>query len=263
MSPGGCQGRPLVGSVTAAVAASARSGSGTRRGAPRLTALSCSGSLALRAAGDALYLVGAGAHPVGGDETSVRLSLAEGATARVASVGATLARRGPGGERSRQRVELVLADGAALDWAPEPGIAAAGCDHRAVTVVEMAPTARLSLAEEVVLGRHGEDPPGSWTVRTEVVVGGRPLLVSELGLGPASRSWRSSACFSGAGALACLVLVDPGAPAGSLRSATAEVEGAVGVALPLAGPGIELLAWGDRLGAARAVLGQLRSMAVG
>lgn len=253
----------MVGSVTAAVAAGARSGSGTRRGAPRLTELSCSGSLALRAAGDALYLVGAGAHPVGGDETSVRLSLAEGATARVASVGATLARRGPGGERSRQRVELVLADGAALDWAPEPGIAAAGCDHRAVTAVEMAPTARLSLAEEVVLGRHGEDPPGSWTVRTEVVVGGRPLLVSELGLGPASRSWRSSACFSGAGALACLVLVDPGAPAGSLRSATAEVEGAIGVALPLAGPGIELLAWGDRLGAARAVLGRLRSMALG
>jgi urease accessory protein len=258
-----CRPRPLVGSVAAVVAAdwSATAGARPRQGAPRLTALSCSGALALRPAGDALYLVGAGAHPVGGDETAVRLSLGDGATARVASVGATLARRGLPGEPSRQRVELLLGDGAALDWAPQPGIAATGCDHHTVTVVEMAPTARLSLAEEVVLGRHGEDPPGSWTMRTEVVLGDRPLLVSELGLGPASRSWRSATCFAGACALVSLVLVDPAAPAHAFMSATADRPGAAGVALPLAGPGIELLAWGADLAAARLVLERLRSTA--
>lgn len=241
-------GACLVGSVVAEVAP------GRRR--PRLTELRCSGTLALRSAGDALYLVGAGAHPIGGDETTIQLALAARATARVTSVGATLARRGPRGEPSSQRVELALGEEAALEWAPEPGIAAAGCHHLSTTVVHMAATARCSLVEEVVLGRHGEEP-GSWTTRTEVLVAGRPVLVSELGLGPAHRSWRSSASVAGARALASLVLVDPSVPAGAWEPAAAEGPGAAGVALPLAGPGIEVLAWGDELDRARVLLARL------
>lgn len=252
LAPPRARTRP-VGTVYAEIVPGAP---GRRR--PHLAELHCTGAVALRSAGDALYLVGAGAHPIGGDETTIQLVLADGACVRVTSVGATLARKGLDDIPSSQRVELTLGADAALDWSPEPGIAAAGSRHRTSTVVQMARTARCSLAEEIVLGRHGEEPSGSWTTRTEVLVAGRPVLVSEIDLGSSHRSWRSCAGLGAARALASLVVVDPFVPSSSWQSSTVEATGAVGVALPLAGPGIELLAWADTLGGARTLLERLR-----
>lgn len=250
---------PAPGCGTFVGAVSAEIGPGT--GAASLRRLVASGALALRPAGDALYLVGAGAHPIGGDELRVRLDLAARATAVVRSVGATLARRGaPGAGASRQETVVEVGDRACLVWAPEPGIAATGACHEARSFVSLSGSARLSWLEELVLGRHGEDPVGSWTSALEVRLDGRPILVTELGLGPAHPSWGSSATFAGATALAALVLVDPALPvesfAGAAATATA-TDGAPGVVLPLAGPGVEILAWGATLPAARATLSSL------
>jgi len=81
--------------------------------------------------------------------------------------------------------------------------------------------------------------------------------VSEIDLGSSRRSWRSSAGLGGARALASLVVVDPSVASANWQSSTFEEGDALGVALPLAGPGIELLAWADTLDGARAALDNL------
>ncbi|NEE54661.1 urease accessory protein UreD, partial [Streptomyces sp. SID8455] len=72
-------------------------------------------------------------------------------------------------------VHLRVGEGAALRWLPEQLVSAHGSDLRQSTRVELAPTARLLLREEQILGRHGE-PTGALTTRLTVHRGGRPLL---------------------------------------------------------------------------------------
>jgi urease accessory protein len=223
----------------------------------RYRRLESSGALAARPTPTGLYLVGAGAQPIGGDELEVRLALDAGAELEVRSAAATLARRGETGAPSIMRTEITLANGAALRWLPQPGIAAAGASHLSKTRIVLSPTSRLAWREEIVLGRHGEVEPGSWSSRLEVLVGERPLLVAELGLGPAAPAWRLPTVLGGARALSTLLVVHP--PWGKSPPACRLDSTGSGRAmlLPLEGPCVQVLAWGDDLGSCRLLLGRL------
>jgi len=219
-----------------------------------LSRLECAGVLAARSTPWGLYLVAAGASPVGVDRLEVDLELGEGAELEVRTLGATLARRGSRAGASRATTRAVVRDGAALAYLPEPGIACVGARHRCEAVIDVAPTARLCWRDEVVLGRHGERVPGSWWSALSIARGSRPLLASELGLGPAAPLWQSPVALDGARAVSSVVLVAPELDA---RPATSEVPGARGGRFPLAGPGVEVIALGESLAACRAVVDSL------
>jgi urease accessory protein len=228
------------------------------RAGPVLTHLESTGVLAGRAAADCVFLVSAGAHPIGGDVVVVDLDVGEGAKLVVRSVGATLARRGPRDAGSSITSHHAhVAAGSTLLWLVEPGVAAVGACHTSSVTVTLEPSARLLWREEIVLGRHAEVTPGSWCSRMDLRRGGRPLLLAELGLGPAFPSWSSPSVLAGARAVASNVIVDPDRPEESWQAATASRGEARGAVLPLAGPGVEIVAWGDSLRGCRSVMSAL------
>ena len=162
-------------------------------------------------------------------------------------------RLGLGAGPSTIAVVVTVAEGGALDWQPEPGVAAAGADHHGDVRIRMAPGARVLWRDEWVLGRTGEEP-GSWTSRIQVAYAGRPLLVSELATGPAAPGWLSSAVLAGARAVSSLVVVDP---AQEFEPGRGSCGSAVGTRLPLAGPGAQITSWGDALADCRKVVDHL------
>ncbi|TDC89935.1 urease accessory protein UreD [Actinomadura sp. 7K507] len=192
-----------------------------------LTTLRSDGPYALRATPEAVYLVGAAAGPLGGDELHLDLDVAAGATLAVRSVASTLLL--PGDGESRTYVRAVVGPGAHLDLAPEPTVAAAGCDHRAVTDVTLAGDATLRWREELVLGRHGETA-GRYTGRVDVTLDGRPLLRHELRL-PDRVLHTSGAVLGDARCTGSLLLVGPG-----LAKEACAADGLA--VMPLAGPGV-------------------------
>jgi urease accessory protein len=196
-------------------------------GRTRLTRLRSDGPLAVRETGDAVYLVGAAAGPLGGDELELDLEVGPGARLAIRSVATTLTL--PGDGESRFTVRARVGEGGHLDFAPEPTVAAAGCHHRAVGDVELAEGATLRWHEELILGRYRE-APGRHTNRIDVTLGGAPLLRHELRLDdPAIYS--SRAVLGAARAVGSVVLVGPGL----VREPRTDEGLAV---LPLAGPGV-------------------------
>lgn len=217
---------------------------------PSVEEMRSSGAVAFRPTRWGIWMVGAAAHPIGGDRLLLRVTLAAGCRARIRSVGATVARRGQGPSVSAAAVRV--GDGSTLDWDPEPGVAACGAHHISETRIRLGAGARLRWWEEFVLGRHGEDP-GTWTSRMRVSVEGRPALCSELSAGPGSPAWSSSATLAGARAVSTLLLFHPD-PSRLPAGGRFEGPGATAVALALPGPGVQVTAWGDELGACRAAL---------
>ncbi len=147
-------------------------------GRVRISRLRSDGPLALRAAGDAVYLVGAAAGPLGGDDLELTVEVGPGARLDIRSAAASLVLPGRGGA-SRLTVRARVAAGARLVFAPEPAIAAARCDHRSLADVRLGAGATLVWREEIVLGRHGERP-GRYVSRFDVTAGSTPLLRHEL-----------------------------------------------------------------------------------
>lgn len=145
-----------------------------RGGTPRLRRCRTAPPLGVRIAGGELHLLGTAQGPLGGDDLELDLTVEAGTRLTVRSVAATIALPGDGSP-SRQRVTVTVADGASLRWLPEPLVAAAGCDHRSTTEVQLAPNADLVWRDEVVLGRSGEHA-GRLTQRLRVLRDGRPLV---------------------------------------------------------------------------------------
>jgi urease accessory protein len=196
-------------------------------GRTRLTRLRSDGPLAVRETSDGVYLVGAAAGPLGGDELELDLEVGPGARLAIRSAATTLTL--PGDGESRFTVRARVGEGGHLDFAPEPTVAAAGCHHRAIADVTLAQGATLRWYEELILGRHRERP-GRHTSRIDVVVGGVPLLRHELRLDdPAIHG--SRAVLGAAKAAGSVVLAGPGL----VREPFAGEGLAV---LPLAGPGV-------------------------
>ncbi|GGS28267.1 urease accessory protein UreD [Streptomyces nojiriensis] len=211
------------------------------RGGTALPLLAGEGPLALRRTRSAsgadagVMLVGAMSAPLGGDHLTVEATAGPGARLTLASAAATLALPGRTGEPARYDVHLVLEDGASVRWLPEPLVSVRGSDLRVRTRVRLAPTARLVLREEQVLGRTGE-VPGLLRSRLTVDRGGRPLLDQELACGPgAPGGWDGPAGLAGHRALGQLLVVDP---AFAEDPPAAAVLGEFAAVTPLAGPAV-------------------------
>ncbi|MFI2190500.1 urease accessory protein UreD [Streptomyces sioyaensis] len=217
-------------------------------GVTRLPVLDGDGPLALRRVGAhgrqaRVCVVGAMSAPLGGDRLGLEVTVEAGAALHLTAAAATVALPGRTGEPAHYDVRLTVGDGARLDWLPEPLISAAGSDLRMTTTVELAPTARLVLREEQVLGRSSEET-GALRSRLTVRRAGRTLLDQETAYGPGVPGWDGSAVLGGHRAVGQLLVVTPdfderpadvrllGAAAGE-RSAADEGQG---VLAPLAGP---------------------------
>jgi urease accessory protein len=158
-----------------------------------------------------VHLVGGAAGPLGGDRLRVEVEVGPGAALTVHTTAATIALPHRSGARSRTDVVATVAAGGCLYWLPEPVIAAAGCRHTAVTAVDLAAGADLVWRDEVVCGRHGEEP-GDLTVHTTVRRDGVPLHVHELSIGPAAPGWGGAAVLGGARAYGSMLVTGPHEP---------------------------------------------------
>ncbi|CQR65304.1 urease accessory protein UreD [Streptomyces leeuwenhoekii] len=208
------------------------------RGGTALPVLEGEGPLAprrVRASGAEarVMLVGAMSGPLGGDHLTVTADVAEGARLRVGSSAATLALPGQNRGEAYYDVRLTVADGAELLWLPEQLISVRGSDLAVTTCVDLAPTARLVLREEQVLGRAGEEP-GRLVSRLAVRIAGRCVLDQELACGPgAPGGWDGPAVLAGHRAVGQIVVVRPEF---TERPPMARLPGDGAAVIPLAGP---------------------------
>ncbi|MFJ2026580.1 urease accessory protein UreD [Streptomyces sp. NPDC087897] len=213
------------------------------RGGTALPVLESDGPLALRRTRSPhssyarVTVVGAMSVPLNGDRLAVEAEIADGARLTVDAAAATVALPGPrpDADPSTYTVNLTVGEGATLHWLPEQLVSARGSDLRQATRVELAPTARLLLREEQILGRHGE-PAGALTTRLTVHRAGRPLLDQQLAYGPgAPGGWNGAAVLAGHRAVGQLLLADPAfvdaPPLSRLLGPTAALT-------PLAGPAV-------------------------
>jgi urease accessory protein len=200
--------------------------------------LRSSGALAVRATIDGVSLVGASAHPIGGDRLRVDIAVGRQARLSVRSASATLARGGHPPRTSRMDIAATVAEGGTLLWAPEPGIAAEGSDHLCDAIVSLQPTSSLCWSEAVVLGRVGE-AAGSWASRLRVEVAGSPLVVSELALGSAYPAWPSPAVLGAARCGHSIIAVEPGCQAPGPTTL-----GHSGYLVPLSECALQIVTWG-------------------
>ncbi len=188
-------------------------------------------------------LAAGAAGPVGGDDLRLSVEVGPGAALVLRSVAATLVLPGPHRQHSLSETTVRVGAGGTFVWLPGPVIAARGCHHRAITHVTLEAGARLLLREELLLGRHGEQP-GAIRQRLRVCLGDRPLHDQEIALGPGVEGWDGSAVTGGRRALGSLLVVDPdwaGQPFG-LPSPTARADTAL---LSLSGPAVLVTALAD------------------
>lgn len=184
--------------------------------------------------------------PVGGDQLSLEIEVCAGSALVLRSVAATVALPGPHAEPSRLQVTIRVGAGATLVWLPGPLIAAARCDHEVVTRIDLGAGARLLTREELVLGRHGEEP-GRVRQRLRVCLEGRPLHDQRLHVGPHAPGWDGPAVTGGRRAIGTLLVVDASPDAslgrhdprggGSGRRAVPGDDHDTAV-MPLPGPGV-------------------------
>jgi urease accessory protein len=132
----------------------------------RVEGVLCSAPVWFRWDGATLWLVGSGASPVGEDHIRVRVDVGPDVTVAVRSVAATVvyAARGAG---TRWDTDIYVADGAFVDWRPEPVILTERACHEATTTVHAAAGADVRLDEVLVLGRAGE---ATGTLRSSLAV---------------------------------------------------------------------------------------------
>jgi urease accessory protein len=126
-----------------------------------------------------VHLVGSAAGPLGGDELTLTVRVGPGACLTLAGIAATIALRGPHGEKSRTTVHIELGDGASVSYLPEPTVVTRRARHESVLTVALGVDAHLRTRETVVLGRAGE-PGGELTTALHVTRAGRPVLRQRL-----------------------------------------------------------------------------------
>lgn len=198
-----------------------------------------------------VHLVGGAAGPLAGDRLRLDIEVGPGADVCVRTVAASMALPGAADAWSRVEVRAVVADGGRLTWLPEPLIAARGCRHRADVRVELAAGAALAWRDELVCGRHGEEP-GDVHASMAVDLDGAPLYHQSLTVGPAAPGWSGPAVLGGGRVAGSLLVVDavrsgPVAP-------TTVGPGLAAAVLALAGPAVLVTAAGPDARTVRAYL---------
>jgi urease accessory protein len=226
------------------------------RGGTRLAVLRGESPLLLRrtgplAGGDVtVHLVGGAAGPLRGDDLRLDLEVGPGARLTVRSVAAQLALPGrPVGPASRLETRATVAADATLRWLPEPLIAAAGCDHRAITRVEVAAGGALLWRDDLVCGRHDE-PSGDVHTDLAIRYAGSTLHRHELTVGPRAPGWSDAAVLGDGRAVGSLVLAGPDLPDAALLGGDAAL-------MSLAGPGLLATAVGQDIRQVRTALDPL------
>ncbi|MEV6489679.1 urease accessory protein UreD [Actinoplanes sp. NPDC051633] len=191
-----------------------------------------------------LHLVGGAAGPLRGDELRLDLEVGPHARLDVRSVAATLLLPGRPAPPSTLVIHAEVGEGATLRWLPEPTIAAAGCDHIAITLVEVAEGGTLLWRDDIVCGRHREE---SGRIRTETTVryAGRALYRHDLAIG--APGWEGAAVLGGNRALGAAILAGPDLPEPHLPGPDAAV-------MSLPGPGLLATAAGADIRRVRAVI---------
>ena len=226
------------------------------RGGTRLAVLRGESPLLLRRTGPhaqegpTVHLVGGAAGPLRGDDLRLDIEVGPGAGLHIRSVAASLALPGPpGAAASRLEIRAQVAAGASLRWLPEPLIAACGCDHVAVTEVDVEAGGTLVWRDDLVCGRHGE-PAGDVRTETTIRYGGSTLYRHELAVGPGAPGWSGAAVLGGGRAIGSLVLAGPDLPPPALLGADAAL-------MTLAGPGMLATAVGPDVREVRRALDPL------
>lgn len=219
-------------------------------GRTRLSRLRSDGPLALRESGGAIYLVGAAAGPLGGDEFVLDIDVGPGSVLTLRQSAATLVLPGRDGAQSRSVVRATVGAGATLVYSPEPMIAAAGCAHRAESTLSIADGGAVVWREQLALGRHAETS-GRITARLDASYAGRPILRNELRIGESDVD-ASSAVLDGAAAVGSTLV------AGSEVTVDKDLaddgpEGTVAI-FRLAGPGVLVTATATDAGRLTALL---------
>jgi urease accessory protein len=129
-----------------------------------------------------VHLVGSAASPLGGDDLTLTVHVGPHACLTLAGIAATVALPGPHGEKSRATVHLELAEGATVDYLPEPTVITRRARHESVLTVVLAEGAHLRTRETLVLGRANEQA-GELTTVLDVTRAGRPVLRQQLAVG--------------------------------------------------------------------------------
>ncbi|MFF2407143.1 urease accessory protein UreD [Streptomyces sp. NPDC058092] len=199
--------------VTTGVRATARITAATRGGTTTLPVLDGDGPFELRRLRSRgtearVCVVGAMSAPLGGDRLRIEAIAQQGAVLHITSAAATLALRGPTPEPATYDVHLTVEEHAELHWSPKPLICAAGSNLRQTWTIDLAPTARLVLREEQILGRTGE-ASGRVTTRLTVRRGGSTLLDQQAAYGPGAPGWDGPAVLADYRATGQLLIVDP------------------------------------------------------
>ncbi|MCY1142260.1 urease accessory protein UreD [Actinoplanes sp. Pm04-4] len=226
-------------------------------GGTRLPVLHSESPLLLRRTGPTtVHVVGGGAGPLRGDDLRLEIEVGSGATLEIRSVAAQLALPGRAHlPQSRLEINATVAAGGTLRWLPEPLIAAAGCDHLSVTRVDVADGGSLLWRDDLVCGRHGEDP-GDFRADTTIRYAGSTVYRHELSVGSRAPGWSGAAVLSGGRAVGTVIAV----PATLLPPPTSG-PGDFAI-MPLAGPGALATAVGTDIRPVRAALDPLTEPAL-
>jgi urease accessory protein len=188
-------------------------------------------------------VIGSMSAPLGGDRLRIEATAEQGAHLHITTASATIALRGPTPEHATYDVHLSVAEQASLHWLPEPLISAARSNLRQSCTIDVAPTARLVLREEQVLGRSNE-PPGRLTTRLTLRYDGHPLLDQQTGYGPDAPGWDGPAIMAGHRAAGQILVVDPAydQQPPDVRLFGDDPAHGLAVLTPLAGPAILITA---------------------
>jgi urease accessory protein len=202
----------------------------------------CAPPVALRQTGaNQVHLVQAAGGPLGGDELALDVHLGVGSCLQLRSAAATVVQ--PGRCAAAQwTVGADLADGAVLDWRPEPTVICDRAELRSSMTISVHRGARALLREMVVLGRAGQRG-GCFRGLLTIECDGAPVLTHTLLLDGADPVLTGSAGTGGARVLGMLAVVGQGIDRPPLGAG--EQPGLRWACSELDGPGCLLLAVGD------------------
>ena len=187
--------------------------------------------IAFRETPEAVYLVGTAAFPVSDDQVSLEVHVGSGATLRLRSAASQVAWTSTG---ATFFIDAFVQAGGCLDWHLQPLLSTAGCNFSQRAIVRLENGATLRWREEIMLGRHLEEP-GRLDLRLDVDTDGAPLLRHQLGVGPGSPGWDGPAVLGQNRAVGFVLLAGD-------DEHTASTACDAWAAMPLDGPGVLLQA---------------------